>query len=207
MSATRTQVYLTDEQRQRVDAIAEAEGVTMAAVIRRAPMPTLPTRAPIHSSHSRPPSAQLQTPRSPAETNGTVADILVDTSVFIDHLRGVRQLAAGGHRFHHSVVTRVELFAGTTPSNLVSTLLEPFREIPVDRVVAETGWAYPTRNRCPPSRCLDRGNGHRARAWVGHAQSNRLRAGARTPASEPLQAALVGAVVAHLYMAPVLAPD
>jgi predicted DNA-binding protein len=36
MSATRTQVYLTDEQRQRIDALAEAEGVTMAEIIRRA---------------------------------------------------------------------------------------------------------------------------------------------------------------------------
>jgi predicted DNA-binding protein len=36
MSATRTQVYLTEEQRRRIDAIAEAEGVTMAEVIRRA---------------------------------------------------------------------------------------------------------------------------------------------------------------------------
>ena len=36
MSATRTQVYLTDDQRKRIDAISEAEGVTMAEVIRRA---------------------------------------------------------------------------------------------------------------------------------------------------------------------------
>jgi len=36
MSATRTQIYLTEEQRQRVDALAEAEGVTMAEIIRRA---------------------------------------------------------------------------------------------------------------------------------------------------------------------------
>ncbi len=36
MSATRTQVYLTEEQRQRIDALAEAEGVTMAEIIRRA---------------------------------------------------------------------------------------------------------------------------------------------------------------------------
>ena len=36
MSATRTQVYLTAEQRQRIDALAEAEGVTMAEIIRRA---------------------------------------------------------------------------------------------------------------------------------------------------------------------------
>ncbi|HSL59325.1 MAG TPA: CopG family transcriptional regulator [Acidimicrobiales bacterium] len=36
MSATRTQVYLSEEQRRRIDAVAAAEGVTMAEVIRRA---------------------------------------------------------------------------------------------------------------------------------------------------------------------------
>ncbi|WKZ83333.1 MAG: CopG family transcriptional regulator [Acidimicrobiia bacterium] len=36
MSATRTQIYLTEEQRRRVDALVEAEGVTMAEVVRRA---------------------------------------------------------------------------------------------------------------------------------------------------------------------------
>jgi hypothetical protein len=36
MSATRTQVYLTDEQRARIDRAAAAQGVTMAEVIRRA---------------------------------------------------------------------------------------------------------------------------------------------------------------------------
>jgi predicted transcriptional regulator len=34
--STRTQVYLTEEQRRRVDELAEAEGVTMAEIIRRA---------------------------------------------------------------------------------------------------------------------------------------------------------------------------
>lgn len=36
MSATRTQVYLSEEQRRRIDVVAEAEGLTMAEVIRRA---------------------------------------------------------------------------------------------------------------------------------------------------------------------------
>lgn len=36
MSSTRTQVYLTDEQRARIDRAAATEGVTMAEVIRRA---------------------------------------------------------------------------------------------------------------------------------------------------------------------------
>lgn len=36
MSSTRTQVYLTDEQRERVDRVAASQGLTMAQVIRRA---------------------------------------------------------------------------------------------------------------------------------------------------------------------------
>jgi hypothetical protein len=36
MSATRTQVYLTEEQRQQIDAVAAALGITMAEVVRRA---------------------------------------------------------------------------------------------------------------------------------------------------------------------------
>lgn len=36
MSSTRTQVYLTAEQRRRIDELAEAEGVTIAEIIRRA---------------------------------------------------------------------------------------------------------------------------------------------------------------------------
>ena len=36
MSATRTQIYLTDEQRRRIDVLAAVEGVTMAEIVRRA---------------------------------------------------------------------------------------------------------------------------------------------------------------------------
>lgn len=36
MSAIRTQVYLTDAQRSRIDALSKSEGLTMAEVIRRA---------------------------------------------------------------------------------------------------------------------------------------------------------------------------
>ena len=66
-----------------------------------------------------------------------MADILVDTDVFIDHLRGARALTPGRHRLHYSVVTRAELFASNSASDLVTTLLGPFREIPMDRQVAE----------------------------------------------------------------------
>ena len=69
--------------------------------------------------------------------NGIVADLLVDTDVFIDHLRGARQLVVKKNRVHYSVVTRAELFAGNTASDLVNLILQPFREIPVGRSVAE----------------------------------------------------------------------
>jgi Ribbon-helix-helix protein, copG family len=36
MSSTRTQVYLTEDQRRRIDQLADSEGVAMAEIIRRA---------------------------------------------------------------------------------------------------------------------------------------------------------------------------
>jgi hypothetical protein len=36
MSATRTQIYLTEEQRTRIDRVREAEGIPMAEIVRRA---------------------------------------------------------------------------------------------------------------------------------------------------------------------------
>lgn len=36
MSSTRTQIYLTDDQRRRIDRVAAAKGWTMAEVVRRA---------------------------------------------------------------------------------------------------------------------------------------------------------------------------
>lgn len=66
-----------------------------------------------------------------------MANVLVDTDLFIDHLRGAHVLKAGKHRLAYSVVTRAELFAGTTATDAVSQLLAPFREFTVDRAVAE----------------------------------------------------------------------
>jgi len=66
-----------------------------------------------------------------------VADLLVDTDIFIDHLRGTNEIKPGRHRLHYSVITRAELFAGNTASDLSSQLLAPFRELAVDRAVAE----------------------------------------------------------------------
>lgn len=69
--------------------------------------------------------------------SGIVADFLVDTDVFIDHLRGARELDPKSHRIHYSVVTRAELFAGNTATDIVRVLLAPFREIEIGRDIAE----------------------------------------------------------------------
>ena len=66
-----------------------------------------------------------------------MADLLVDTDVFIDHLRGARALRPGRHRVHYSVITRCELLSGAVGSGIVQTLLDPFRELAVGRSVAE----------------------------------------------------------------------
>jgi predicted nucleic acid-binding protein len=67
-----------------------------------------------------------------------VARILVDSDVFIDHLRGARRFRPRGDAVHYSVITRAELFAGRGSQEAdVSRLLAPFQEIAVDRAVAE----------------------------------------------------------------------
>jgi toxin FitB len=48
---------------------------------------------------------------------------------------GAAELKPGRHR--HSVITRAELFAGNTASALTTRLLAPFREVAVDREIAE----------------------------------------------------------------------
>ena len=72
-------------------------------------------------------------------TTGIVSDVLVDTDVFIDHLRGAFELRLGRYRVHYSMITRAELVAGNTATDLTIRLLAPFREIAVDRAVAERG--------------------------------------------------------------------
>ena len=70
-------------------------------------------------------------------THGLVADLLIDTDIFIDHLRGANKFRPKQHRVHYSVVTRAELFAGNSATDLCSRLLAPFREVDVDRAIAE----------------------------------------------------------------------
>jgi toxin FitB len=68
-----------------------------------------------------------------------VADFLVDTDVFVDHLRGFKYFYPRSHRINYSVVTRAELFAGNSATADVQILLSPFRELDVTRSVAERG--------------------------------------------------------------------
>jgi len=66
--------------------------------------------------------------------------LLVDTDVFVDHLRAVRRLELRGEAGAYSVVTRAELFAGrAAEEEPVQRLLEPLRELIVDAAVAERG--------------------------------------------------------------------
>jgi len=63
-----------------------------------------------------------------------MGDVVVDTDVLIDHLRGHRAFDPGSDRVFCSVVTRAELFAGT---EAVRRLLAPIVQVPVDREIAE----------------------------------------------------------------------
>lgn len=68
-----------------------------------------------------------------------MTEVLVDTDVFVDHLRGARELRRGDQAIAYSVITRAELLAGRAGEDeeAVATLLGPFRELRVDREVAE----------------------------------------------------------------------
>ncbi len=69
--------------------------------------------------------------------NGTVAELLLDTDVLVDHLRGARALTLRTPAWY-SVITRCELFAGRgTDEQRVRMLLATFTEIDLDRAIAE----------------------------------------------------------------------
>jgi toxin FitB len=66
-----------------------------------------------------------------------VAALLVDTDVFIDHLRGARRFRKAGHDVHYSVVTLCELFAGDGGEEpVIVKLLRPCRVVPVSPAIA-----------------------------------------------------------------------
>ena len=68
-----------------------------------------------------------------------MADLLVDTDVFSDHLRGARRLPVDDDdNVCYSVVTLCELFAGVrVDEGAVQTLLAPHTALVVNHVVAE----------------------------------------------------------------------
>lgn len=69
-----------------------------------------------------------------------MAELLVDTDVLVDHLRTGSGFEPAGNRVSCSVVTRAELFAGrNTDEQVVRRLLDAFRELEVDRGIAELG--------------------------------------------------------------------
>lgn len=79
-----------------------------------------------------------------------MAEVVVDTDVFVDHLRGHARFEPGRDRVMYSVVTRAELFAGSTAEEeTVRTLLAPFVEIPVDRGIADSAGTLRRLARVP----------------------------------------------------------
>ena len=67
-----------------------------------------------------------------------MGDVLVDSDVLIDHLRGARAFRARQDNVSYSVITRCELFAGRGADDAkITILLAPFSEIAVDRDIAE----------------------------------------------------------------------
>lgn len=69
--------------------------------------------------------------------SGNVVDVLVDTDVLIDHLRGSRRFQPPDGHISYSVVTRSELYEGrAADEERIDTLLGPFLEIEVDRAIA-----------------------------------------------------------------------
>lgn len=65
-------------------------------------------------------------------------NVLVDSDVLVDHLRGHRPYERGDHQPHVSVITRAELFAGHVDDEpRVRHLLASMTELPVDRTIAE----------------------------------------------------------------------
>ena len=66
-----------------------------------------------------------------------MADLLVDTDVCVDHLKGIKRLRRSG-RLAYSVITRAELLADQSADEpTLRRFLAGMDELPVDRRVAE----------------------------------------------------------------------
>jgi predicted nucleic acid-binding protein len=71
-------------------------------------------------------------------TGTGLSQILLDTDVLIDHLRGHRQLHLSDPKLKISIVTRCELFAGRNVDEAaLRRTLHVLNEVPVDRAIAE----------------------------------------------------------------------
>jgi hypothetical protein len=69
-----------------------------------------------------------------------VSGFLVDTDVFVDHLKAGRMVPVPPERAAYSSIARAELYAGSRAVEaILDDLLGAFLEIPVDRAVAEVG--------------------------------------------------------------------
>ena len=67
-----------------------------------------------------------------------MTDLLIDTDIFMDHIRGARLIRRGRDQLSYSIVTRTELFAGgTAQESDIRKLLSAFLEVPIDAPIAE----------------------------------------------------------------------
>ena len=66
-----------------------------------------------------------------------MAQVLIDTDVLVDHLRGHKRLVAGKDDLHVSAVTHAELSSGRgAEKGRIRRLLQPMVGLPVDDAVA-----------------------------------------------------------------------
>jgi len=67
-----------------------------------------------------------------------MADLMLDTDIFIDHIRGARVLRLNAEHIYYSIITRCELFAGgRAREDDLRELLAAFSELGIDRTIAE----------------------------------------------------------------------
>lgn len=67
-----------------------------------------------------------------------MTNVLVDSDVLVDHLRGHRRLVRANDTLHVSAITRAELFSGRgAEERRIRRLLEAMIDIPVDSSIAE----------------------------------------------------------------------
>jgi predicted nucleic acid-binding protein len=79
-----------------------------------------------------------------------MGEVLIDTDVLVDHLRGARALDPAWGGGAYSIITRCELFAGTGgDETAITQLLASLRELPIERHVAEEAGRIRRATRIP----------------------------------------------------------